>query len=145
MPLFSIFYILVDKVTCQGAGMMECYNHTGKMSVTLCKICHKGLCHDCSQFVGKSFVCSDTCGEQLGLQEQIQEWSSRYVVNRGKYSLMSRQYRNIALTFIIFGFTILAPVVYDYFVYGDRINFPISALGIAMFLAAILCYRSIPK
>jgi hypothetical protein len=119
---------------------MECYNHAGKVSVTLCKICHKGLCRDCSQFVGKSFVCSETCGEQLVLLEQIQEWSSRYVTkkNRSLYS---------PLIFMIMGFAVLLPLIYDYFMYGDKLSYAYSTIifGISMFVIAIISYKSMPK
>jgi hypothetical protein len=119
---------------------VECYNHGGKISVALCKICHKGLCHDCSQFVEKSLVCSDTCGEQVRLLEKIQEWSSRYIVKRNKNSYLP-------LIFGIMGFAILGPLIYDYFIYGDKLTYAYSTIifGIAMFIVAVISYKGMPK
>lgn len=119
---------------------MECYSHFGKISVTLCKICHKGLCHDCSQFVGKSFVCSDVCGEQVTLQEQIQEWSLRYITRKNKNLY-------VPLIFTIMGFATLLPLIYDYFMYGDKLSYAYSTIifGVSMLVIAIISYKGMPK
>lgn len=124
---------------------MECYNHAGITSVALCKICSKGICRDCSQSSVVSIVCSDICARQAQLQQQVLEWSSRYVVKRGKSSLMSRQYHLISLTFVILALAIIIPIIYDYFVHGASISFSLVIFAISLLLVAFISYKAMPK
>lgn len=124
---------------------MECYNHAGKMSSGLCKVCYKGVCHDCSQSASTGIVCSEGCAEQADLQQQVLEWSSKYVTKRGKSSLMSRQYRYIALTFVILGLSIIIPMIYDYFAHGVPISFSMITFALSLFLVAFVSYKAMPK
>lgn len=124
---------------------MECYNHAGTTSVALCKVCSKGICRDCSQSSDVSIVCSDICAGQAELQQQVLEWSSRYVVKRGKSSLMSRQYRFISLTFVILALAIIIPMIYDYFVHGISISFSLVVFALSLFLVAFVSYKAMPK
>lgn len=121
---------------------MECYNHSGKLSVALCKNCYKGLCQECCKpQSGQHFACSDICNEQVELQNQVREWSGKYVINKKS----ARHARHIALMFVVLGFTILGPEIYGNFIYGNTIFFPMAALGFAMFIAAFISYRGMPK
>jgi hypothetical protein len=123
---------------------MECFTHSGQQSVTLCKICHKALCHNCSQFSAKSYVCSDVCAEEEKKLDQVTSWSVRYVGDR-KGSGSSRQYYFLAATFVIFGLSIIAPLLYDYIMHQIPIYPSSLIIGIAMLVGAFLLYRSQPK
>jgi len=121
---------------------MECFNHSGKMSVALCKNCYKGLCQECCKpQSGLHFSCREVCNEQANLENQIREWSGKFILNKKS----ARHARHIALVFIILGLTILGPEFYGNLVYGNKVFIPMVALGVAMFLAALISYKGMPK
>lgn len=124
---------------------MECFHHPGQVSVALCKVCHKAICHGCCQFSSKSYVCSDACAEQERLQDQVTTWSMKYIGSGRRSSLITRQYAYISLTFIIMGVAMIGPVAYDYFVNQSPVYYPLLLLGIAMLFCAFLAYRSKPQ
>ena len=38
---------------------MQCFNHSDRNAVGLCKVCSKGLCHDCVTDLGHGLACKD--------------------------------------------------------------------------------------
>jgi hypothetical protein len=125
---------------------MECFNHHGKVSVALCKVCHKGLCRECAhQYVGKGFVCNDTCGEQATLQDKVMEWSANYVVKKGSFSGLSRQYGYMAFIFTIIGLALIGQEIYSYFLYNYSITYPSIVFGVSMLLIASIFFRGMSK
>lgn len=124
---------------------MECFNHHGQQSVAICKICNKGLCHNCCRFGTTGYVCSDVCAQEESKHVQITNWSYKYVGAGQKGSIMSRQYAFISLSLCLFGIAILAPGTYDYFVYHTPFYPPLLLMGFALLIGAFLAYRVKPR
>lgn len=124
---------------------MECFNHPGKQSVALCKICHKALCHICCQFGCKSYVCSDICAEEEDKLNQVTTWSTKYIGSGRKGSLMTRQYAYNAIGLAIISFAILSVVAYDYFILNIPAYPPLIIIGTALLIVAALIYKGKPR
>ncbi len=40
---------------------MECYYHSSKQAVGLCRSCNKAVCRDCAKIIPKGLACCDEC------------------------------------------------------------------------------------
>lgn len=50
---------------------MNCFNHTDRVAIGICKSCGKGLCPDCAAQRANGLACKDSCEARVDLLNRI--------------------------------------------------------------------------
>lgn len=106
---------------------MNCFNHTSKTAVGICKHCNKAICHECTTDTGDGLACTETCVETVR--------DLNVLINRNRKTV-SAQRKNAYLSPIFFG--VMGAIFLVFGLSGvQNAPFPI-AMGIGLLIFAFL-------
>lgn len=91
---------------------MNCFNHEGKVATSVCKVCGRALCGDCSFESGIGMICKDKCEAKAKKLQKIQELSEKSIESYESVIDVSNKRRSVAsffsvilgLVFVVFGY-----------------------------------------
>lgn len=128
---------------------MRCYNHDEKEASSICKMCDKALCKECSIELKSGMVCKATCQERMKEYEDLQVVSEKIKTNYEKAAKSyDQRLRNYDLMRIVMGIFLLSFAGIYYYTYQQSaIAIAFLTMGIIMVFYGIkeISKKSIPK
>ena len=115
---------------------MNCYKHTDRQALAVCRECGKATCQECCSDTGHGIACSQTCADQL----------------RDSYRLRTQMQQSVGIgarppmpasvtTYAFFGLILLITGVYLSLT-RPGLDFLTFAMAAAFFVMAGVTYRS---
>lgn len=113
---------------------MKCYNHDEKDASSICKMCDKALCKECSIELKGGMVCKATCQEKMKTYEDLQELSSKVKVQyENAVDNSNRRLKNYGLMRIVMGVFLLSFAGIYYYTYQQlAIAIAFLIMGVTM-------------
>ena len=109
---------------------MNCFYHSDRNAVGMCKCCNKGLCPDCAADLGEGLACKGVHEEQVKSINFIIEKNAKIYRNAPvNTALVPLFYFFIGLVFFIFGFIL-----------ESRITNFLIIMGVGFILFAIVVF-----
>lgn len=86
---------------------MNCYTHTQKEALGICKHCQKGICMECLVDSGDGLSCKGKCLEEVKLLKKLRDFEQKVVKNN------SSQWTSSGLLYLFMGILIIVvPIVF---------------------------------
>jgi len=113
---------------------MNCFYHSEKAAVGICKSCGRGLCMDCAADIQNGLACKDRCEERAARINKIIDRNPQMIA-AANTQVLTQKIVLLLLGLVIMGLGVF--VGFDRTIYGV----PLILLGVVFLVRGILIAR----